>query len=196
MASVIQNVVCARCKKSNPAYHCSSCKITKYCTPECQLKHWKSHHKRDPKCKKFRKQRKKQNAVQKDSLEKQVSGFKSNSPKRIDNIKNVHLISSSNIGLKSGCKLSTCGSFKRVTEALRQYTLYLMSEEPLPYDANIHDDFFVGLLDYSNHLMSHHSNEFEDIYNTLNKTIYNNKPCTLSHCLMMRRNQRNRRRIT
>ena len=45
--------LCASCLKSNPSKRCGGCKITKYCSKECQIKHWKSGHNKQ--CKKLKK---------------------------------------------------------------------------------------------------------------------------------------------
>jgi hypothetical protein len=42
---------CEECGKQDYGYKkCSSCKVTRYCSEECQQKHWKAH---KPQCKKY-----------------------------------------------------------------------------------------------------------------------------------------------
>eukprot|EP01084_Bolivina_argentea_P313345 542625_1 len=53
----------------------------------------------------------------------------------------------------------------------------------------------VSLLNHFNHLLFCHANQFEEMYNIFSKIIYNNESCSLSKCLLMKRNQRNRSKM-
>eukprot|EP01084_Bolivina_argentea_P008857 16558_1 len=64
------------------------------------------------------------------------------------------------------------------------------------YEEFKHNDSKVALLNDFNHLLFTHSNEGEEIYNSLKKKIYNDNTCNLSRCIMMKRNRRNRDRIS
>ena len=45
---------CGECKKKDYGYKkCSACKTTRYCSVECQRKHWKTH---KPQCKEYQKE--------------------------------------------------------------------------------------------------------------------------------------------
>jgi hypothetical protein len=44
---------CGECKKKDHGYKkCSACDVTRYCSKECQRKHWKNHKEQ---CKKYQK---------------------------------------------------------------------------------------------------------------------------------------------
>eukprot|EP01084_Bolivina_argentea_P202350 345751_1 len=92
--------------------------------------------------------------------------------------------------------LDNCTSFQRIFIALKQYKLWMdkleMSTDEHPKIQNVDEFDNVTLLNDFNHLMKIHSCQFEEIYNILIYTIYNNAPCDLSTCLSVQRNYRDR----
>eukprot|EP01084_Bolivina_argentea_P168432 292088_1 len=108
-------------------------------------------------------------------------------------------------------KVVNCPSFKYLLNILSQYKQHLESKINM-FDIVIkpdhhnkfsqqkqistHNPFGVCLLNKYHHLLYQHQNEFENIYNLLNKNIYTKHSCNLSKCLSMRRHHRNRLKIT
>eukprot|EP01084_Bolivina_argentea_P208197 355059_1 len=97
------------------------------------------------------------------------------------------------------CKeIHKCDCLFRIVHILRQYDLLLKNKQDKI--ANIFGiiynnvDYYdtVCLLDDFNHLIKCHSNNLEEIFQIITHKIYNNKPCDVTKCLLMRRNQRDR----
>eukprot|EP01084_Bolivina_argentea_P225671 381289_1 len=104
---------------------------------------------------------------------------------------------------KQTCNILYCPHLNIICNILKQYEIFInnnnmrnnynISQHIYKCIGNVYDN--TDLINDYNHLLMNHSTEFEDIYNILNKQIYNNKSCNLSKCLLMRRNQRNRSKI-
>eukprot|EP01084_Bolivina_argentea_P076714 139065_1 len=112
---------------------------------------------------------------------------------------------SHNIESKDGCELLTCLSFKVICNVLQLYhkqnnKFNSSNEEEKMADNNLDNilETFdnVDILNAFNHLLMAHVYQFEDIYNQLQSSIYGNKSCILSKCVLMRRNQRDRAKIS
>eukprot|EP01083_Nonionella_stella_P084639 234353_1 len=90
--------------------------------------------------------------------------------------------------------LSECKGFDTIKSTLTMYgmcnmnhTHHAISEDDLN---KILDNFdFTQILNAFNHLLLSHSSEFERVYNSLNETIYDNKDCNISKCLLFHRNR-------
>eukprot|EP01083_Nonionella_stella_P318737 1166548_1 len=92
------------------------------------------------------------------------------------------------------CKLSTCDSLKRLHIVLDKYHLYINTLQQNLIDTLYDDNKYsnTALLNDFNHLLLSHANEFEDIHVILTQTDHGKPLCTLSKCVMIKRNRRNR----
>eukprot|EP01084_Bolivina_argentea_P194371 333494_1 len=98
---------------------------------------------------------------------------------------------------KQKCFLLQCNSMNRIIDILKKYNLFIQNQKNSQstqsldsiYNANYNDTHLLN--DYY-HLLINHSNEHEEIYVQINKTIYQNKQCDLFQCSLIRRNNRNR----
>eukprot|EP01084_Bolivina_argentea_P091730 165100_1 len=113
------------------------------------------------------------------------------------------------VGLYSQCDIKTCPSLSRICDVLLNYSSYLLSIESMNEDdeddtsfvdniyAEITDKYnSVDLLNDFNHLLMDHIEHFEYIHDVLLDRIHGTKPCKLSTCLSLKRNQRDRAEIT
>eukprot|EP01083_Nonionella_stella_P074419 201878_1 len=113
------------------------------------------------------------------------------------------------------CILNQCLALKNITNVMNRYKSYIqsilsggdtnnneqskqscVSKAVYSTPASKTEYNNVYLLNDFNHLSQHHSNQFEDIYNILNQTIYDGDCCKLSTCALMKRHCRNRSEIT
>eukprot|EP01084_Bolivina_argentea_P263673 446363_1 len=99
------------------------------------------------------------------------------------------------------CGLLQCPCFNVIAQILKIYNDHIQSKTKESIYSTIynkigHNYSNIDLLNDFNHLLLEHIDEFENIYNKLSETIYNNKGCNLKTCLLMKRNQRNRFDIT
>eukprot|EP01084_Bolivina_argentea_P270988 460934_1 len=103
------------------------------------------------------------------------------------------------IGQNDGkCALKQCICLERLSTSLKIYHQFMIdidNNSSSEFDFRDRFDCIVVLND-SNHLLYHHSTEFEDICNILIDKSNNKQVCKLSNCRMMRRNHRNRSEIT
>eukprot|EP01084_Bolivina_argentea_P255422 429590_1 len=101
------------------------------------------------------------------------------------------------------CSLNECLSLEIVAQALRLYKTYTSKtyQDDQKTNENIYDCIFskigndytvVDLLNDHNHLLLHHSDEFEDAYSLLCCIVNDNNVCEFRKCLPLRRNQRDR----
>eukprot|EP01084_Bolivina_argentea_P219264 371932_1 len=119
---------------------------------------------------------------------------------------NSHLLRSTKIAFNNygyHCDLSECLSLTIVCDVLLFYNEKINNSDEKVSDnqLNFNDIFsqignkyktFNFLNDFI-HLLSHHSNQFDDIYDILQDRVYaNTNSCNLLRCLFMTRNQRDR----
>eukprot|EP01083_Nonionella_stella_P237775 833806_1 len=114
----------------------------------------------------------------------------------------------------SNCQLDECIDFQNIVAVMWNYQIYndhsdvdlSVSEQSNNQQTKpcITKDVFhksadqyevVVLLNNFNHLLDHHSHQFEDIYNQLKLIIFDNNDCELSNCLLMLRHQRDRHEV-
>ena len=96
------------------------------------------------------------------------------------------------------CPLSECLSLSILTDIL---SIYHQSDRDkhLIYEikSKIGNDYGnIDILNDFNHLLHHHSNHFESIYHSLQRTLSTQNECCLAECSLMIRNQRDRNRMT
>eukprot|EP01084_Bolivina_argentea_P227981 385127_1 len=103
------------------------------------------------------------------------------------------------------CNLDDCLCIEIISNILLSYRQYLQQCHSNTLSTSQYPEFHdivystignnygnVDLLDDFNHILSYHSNDFEDIYSMLCAVVYENKPCDFTTCIPMKRNQRNR----
>eukprot|EP01084_Bolivina_argentea_P123752 219292_1 len=103
------------------------------------------------------------------------------------------------------CDLSECLCLKDITNILNKYKSYIDTCENEQKQVCINEDVYnrkenkyssVDLLNDFNHLIQSHSVESQHIFKYLKWKIYNNNDCESSECLLMRRHNRDRHRIS
>eukprot|EP01084_Bolivina_argentea_P085805 155090_1 len=131
-----------------------------------------------------------------------------------NNIQSQYLINSTHLhSIKSyyhpcPCKLDDCLPLSIIGQVLKNYKIYMhqkYEENNSKTCDNIYDSVFckignnygtVDLLDDHHHVLLHHADQFEGVYNLLCETVNDNDICKLSKCLSLRRNQRDRLKRT
>eukprot|EP01083_Nonionella_stella_P145440 455774_1 len=119
----------------------------------------------------------------------------------------IHLFDSNIYPDKICTKLTECHAFDRIVNILKEYRHriqqmqmtnnndHMVSFHKIVYGyCEIMDYNDADLLNDFNHLLQSHAGEFEDIYDILCTT--NNYPCDLQKCVSLRRNQRDRMKIS
>eukprot|EP01083_Nonionella_stella_P039477 107353_1 len=82
------------------------------------------------------------------------------------------------------CKSTECVHLQRMADVLKRYDS--QTKKAPPHDSSSS----VDILNDFHHLLRVHSNEFDDIYETLKDKCYDGHNCALSECFIMRRNHR------
>eukprot|EP01084_Bolivina_argentea_P018167 33863_1 len=103
------------------------------------------------------------------------------------------------------CHLNQCQCLKRMTNILKRYHRYISKQQQSDADQEkIHgkSEYSIyniypsnkynnsSLLNDFNHLIFYHCNDFEDIHTLLISQSNNDSTCSLSKCLMVKRNGR------
>eukprot|EP01084_Bolivina_argentea_P176336 305168_1 len=113
--------------------------------------------------------------------------------------------------LHSNCNLSECPQFRAIIDILKRHHIIQSQHKELNNNEkkkqetensinirNIYRDNYSNtkLLDDYNHLLTKHSQDFEDIYDKLIEETNNKQLCDLNKCKIIRRNQRDRSAVT
>eukprot|EP01083_Nonionella_stella_P114688 339360_1 len=114
-----------------------------------------------------------------------------------------------NPGLKS-CDIQECQCLANISSILLFYGSYILGlkqneqtdeKQAITDDMSVYDSVYSNispdyndknLLNDYHHLTTVHHYQFQQIYDKLISTVYDDTPCDLSQCLSMHRNQRNR----
>eukprot|EP01084_Bolivina_argentea_P121413 215143_1 len=94
----------------------------------------------------------------------------------------------------NSCDLKQCCCLKQLATTLKKYHSILANHEKQTHDTSVsidtmYDDNYsaICVLNDFHHLLSHHKNQFEEIYHQLMVKSNNCNPCKLSTCCMLTR---------
>eukprot|EP01084_Bolivina_argentea_P102905 184347_1 len=98
---------------------------------------------------------------------------------------------------ESKCDLSSCNHLKQLVILLTKYHIFVREQIEQKNDSDSNEVYNLNqcglsVLNDFHHLLSKHYDQFEDVYNLLKKTCNNKNVCTLSKCIMFKRNYRDR----
>eukprot|EP01084_Bolivina_argentea_P264337 447738_1 len=179
---------CAQCSTDNPPFACGGCKITKYCSKDCQRNHWKSTHKKQ--CKKLKQQSIDESISKKSQVKKEHKQQKdvtktSTKVKHYDTDvakPSAVMMCDRNSTDKCPCYVSLVNTMKIYNEYNSQHTIM---------NQDMFDEFnILDILNNYLHLMQHHNSD--DAFEIITESL---STCNIKACYSIRRSYRHRRKF-